>query len=445
MIYARRWIDSRWLACAAIVALSADWQKPASAAEFRGDQTVHVQADEVIEGDLYVFGEKITIEGTIKGDLIAFGSQIVVKGPVEGDLIAAGQSLLVESQLADDARVAGQVIKFAASSQIAGDLVAAGMSLELEQGATVGGDVLYAGYQADLSGDIDGDLKAGMGNCRLAGAIGGDVNIEAGGDAGSPPASTFGPTPLPMPSVAPGLTVASTAKVDGEFHYTAAKEADVEEGATFATPPEFTQQQGPATEPAPTTTQIVLGKLRHYACVALLGLLMIALLPRWSTSLADNIRTRPLASLLGGVIAFVAFFIVLIVLIVAVVIIAILAGMATLGELSAVVIVLGILSTIGLIGGFWLFTTYLGQAIASLAIGRLATGRLGAQQTLLAFAVGLVVFALLCSIPYAGGIIALVGMVLALGGLALWMIAGRPPLAVAGTADIPASKVAQPT
>ena len=111
------------------------------------------------------------------------------------------------------------------------------------------------------------------------------------------------------------------------------------------------------------------------------------------------------------------------------------------GELSAITIVLGLLSFVGLIGGFWLFTTYLGQAVASLAIGRLVTGSLGARQIAVAFLAGLVIFALACSVPYVGGMIAFAGMLLALGGLALWLISGRAPET---TAAVPAKAVPAP-
>jgi hypothetical protein len=434
-LFARRQIAlfvSLWMVAAA-------WPFAAQAAEFRSDKkTVHVKADEVIEGDLYAVGEKVTIEGTIKGDLIVFGSQIEVKGTVEGDLAAAGQTVLVESEIGDDARIAGQVVKFAAASKVAGDLLAAGMSLELEEGATVGGDVIVYAYQTDLSGDISGNVQGGMANARLAGAIGGDVNLDIGGDASSPPPETFGPPPLlAMPRVPAGLTVASTAKIDGKLSYTGTMEAEIEEGATTGDEVEFKRQKV-AQAAAPTTRDIVLGHLRHFACVAMLGLAMVLLLPRWSTTLADNVRTRPLLSLVGGIAGIVLFVVLLVVLVVGVIALAVFFGWATLGEMSAVVIVLGILSGIGLIGGFWLFTSYLAQAIASLALGRLATGAFGAERTLVAFVLGFVVFALLCVIPYAGPWIALLGVLLALGALMLWIFGGFGSSPAVGASAKPA-------
>ena len=50
----------------------------AVSAEFRGGEQFVLKADETIADDLYVFGQRITIDGTVQGDLVAFGEQITV-------------------------------------------------------------------------------------------------------------------------------------------------------------------------------------------------------------------------------------------------------------------------------------------------------------------------------------------------------------------------------
>ena len=396
------------------------------AAETRTDQTVVIKADETIEDDLYVFGEKVTIEGTVKGDLIVFGGQIVIKGDVEGDIAAAGQTILIEGNVTDDVRFAGQVLKIASGAKVDGDVFGAGLSLELEGNAAVGGDVYYAGYQAALRGAIDGDVHGGMAHCALGGAIGGDVNVEVGGTDADPPPQQFGPPPpLAMPDVPHGLTVESAAKIDGKLTYSALREAKVANKESLVGGVNFKQQQAAAAAPPPTATEIALQQVRHFACVGVLGLAMILLMPRSSITLSDNIRRQPLASLLGGAGAIVLFFVLLAAIIVGAIVLAILFAMATLGELAAVTIAIGLLGCISLSGAFWLFSTYIAQVVASLAIGRLALTAPDRGQALAAFAVGLVVFALLCSIPYLGPAVAWIGMLLALGALLLCLIGYR--------------------
>ncbi len=81
-----------------------------SHAEVRQGNEVTIAEDEVIDDDLYVFAQKVTVNGTIKGDLIVFAQQININGSVDGDLIAAAQQVLVNGKVSDDARIAGQVL-----------------------------------------------------------------------------------------------------------------------------------------------------------------------------------------------------------------------------------------------------------------------------------------------------------------------------------------------
>ncbi len=47
-----------------------------------------VPEGDVVEEDLYAFGELVLIEGTIRGDLFAVAGELRVTGSVEGDVIA---------------------------------------------------------------------------------------------------------------------------------------------------------------------------------------------------------------------------------------------------------------------------------------------------------------------------------------------------------------------
>ena len=406
--------------------------------ETRSGEKVHIKADEVIEGDLYAFGEKVIVEGTIKGDLIAFGKEIVVKGSVEGDVAAAGQSVLIEGQIGDDARLAGQVIKLASKSHVKGDVVAAGQSFELEDEAQISGDAALAGAQADLSGDIAGKLKAGVANCRIAGTITGDINLEVGGHDG--PMPSFGPPPaVGMPTVPAGLTIDSTAILKGKLVYTGPREAKIDDEAELASEAVFNQEVDEP-KPAPTAVERALPYLRHVVTVALLGLVMVLLLPRWSAGWSETLRTRPLLSIVGGIGLIALFIVALIALLIGVVLLAMLLGALTLEEMAVVVAVLGMLSGIGLTGGFWLVTVYLATAIAGLTIGRLIIPSARGLDTVLPFVIGFALLAAVSSIPYVGVVIAWAAMLGGLGALGLWWVQPRQPESL----PIPAQLVPAP-
>lgn len=109
--------------------------------------------------------------------------------------------------------------------------------------------------------------------------------------------------------------------------------------------------------------------------------------------------------------------------------------------MALVTIILAMLACISLAGGYWLFSAYIAQVVASLAIGRLALQSPDRGTALAAFAAGLVIFAVLCSIPYAyvGTVVAWVGMLLALGALLLCLfgLRRRPETAMEGKPVLP--------
>jgi len=60
--------------------------------------SVEIDEDEVIEGDLVVFGGSATIAGRVTGDAVVFGGRVVLEesGVVEGDLATMGGSIVRE-------------------------------------------------------------------------------------------------------------------------------------------------------------------------------------------------------------------------------------------------------------------------------------------------------------------------------------------------------------
>lgn len=418
-----------------------DW---APAAEFRSGESVVIGAKETIKDDLYVAGQKIVIDGIIEGDLIALGQDITINGEVKGDIIAAAQSIEAIGTLGDDVRIAGQALKIASTAKISGDVVAAGMSLECEPSSTVGGDMIYAGYQGLFGGEIEQDLLAAMSSCWLKGNIGGNVELNVDGDESAPSASAMAggnPPRVSMPNVPGGLTVADSAVIDGKFKYTSRREAKVDPAAKIAGRTEhLIPEVKPGEAPrVPTLVDKSLVRARHLACVLLVGLGSLLVLPRWTSAWAENIRTRPLASFLGGIAGMVGFIVFLIAALVIMIVLAVLFGSATLDELVPLVVVGGIVSYGVVIFGFVLFATFLSEALVGLAIGRFAVSQAGLVPRLLALIVGTLLVVLILSIPYVGGMIGFVVFLLGMGGYLTWL-AGFGSVAepdVVATADVP--------
>ncbi len=405
------------------------------AAEIRmgKEKEVTIEKDEVIKDDLYIFGEKIKIDGTVEGDVIAFGQQITINGTVTGNVMAAGQTVVVTGK-AGGARIAGQVLKLESTAKLDGDLLAAGFSLECEKDSAVSGDALFAGYQALLAGTISDDLRAAMANCRLEGMFGGDVKIAAGGDDNGPPPSAFGPPPpVAFPAVPGGLTIADTVTIEGDVRYESPREAKIDAGATLNgevthVKPQPKVEKGEAA--APRQNALVakfFTRAKHIACVALVGLLALLVLPRWSTAWADTIRTRPAASFASGLVGMAAFLVLLVLALIVIGIATVLLVGVRLTELVPMVLIGGAVGYAALIVGFWLLSAFLAEALTGLAIGRTAIRTDALPARLLALVIGAVVIGLLLSVPYLGWLVGFAITILGIGSIGLWMTGQGTP------------------
>jgi len=404
----------------------------AQAAQFRSGGTVIIEADEIVGEDLYVFGGEVIVHGTVQGDLVVFAGQITVNGMVTGDLSASGRTVVLNGAVGDDIRMVGEVLKLGSTSEVGDDIIAAGFSFESEDESTVDGDICYAGYQARFAGTVGKDITGTMSNCELIGAVGGDVRIGLNPDETASETKDIRPAPpVPAPGVPAGLTVASAAEIDGVLSYRSPIKGNIEEGADIAGGIEYEPHVVSSPKAEPTNVDKALALARQFACLAIVGLCLLLILPRWSQGLAESVRTRPLASLGSGLLGILFFAVSLIVLLVVIVALAFGFGLLTLDGMIPVVLIVGLLSVIGLAGGFWFFVFYIAQIAVSLALGRfmLFAGR--TNHRILPFLAGLVVLVVLMNLHhvtnlrYAGEITNAIVAVVGFGGLVLWIIGSR--------------------
>jgi len=167
---------------------------PVLAFNVRSGDNVIVASGEVIDGDLYVGGETIIIDGTINGDLIAAGKTIMVNGTVNGNTIAAGGTIDINGEVTHAVRVIGETLNI--SGTIGRDLLVAGEEVSLASTAEIGGDLLLGAGSALIDGFIKGDINSGVEH----------------------------------------LTIASTASIQGKLIYISENEANIQSGAQIRGP-----------------------------------------------------------------------------------------------------------------------------------------------------------------------------------------------------------------
>ena len=85
----RRWVRPT-VSAAFVCAIALIVPATALAAEVRSGDTVTVGPDQIIDDDLYVFGNNVLVQGSVHGDVIAAGSSVTIAGHVTGSVMAAG-------------------------------------------------------------------------------------------------------------------------------------------------------------------------------------------------------------------------------------------------------------------------------------------------------------------------------------------------------------------
>ena len=422
---------------------------PASAFDGRSGENIVIESNEVIDDDLYVTAATFVLDGTVNGDLIAAGQTLTINGKVDGDVMAAGQTIVVHGEVTGAIRMAGSVLLVDEAASIGGDIIAAGYSLETREGSTIGQDLVFAGGQSLLAGDVARNLQVATGAFELRGTVGGNVNADVGeanaGYAGPPPTLFMPPSSVSIPTVAPGLRIAESAKVEGSLDYTQSEDLAIPAGVVAGKVTRSQPATNRAAPPQETTSDRIVSWgvniLRASITLILIGLLLLWLFPSFVQGLSLKVQSATWPSLGWGLVAYAGFFLVVLLIIAGTILGALLFGLLTLGGVAGTIVSVGLLSLIALIVGFVLVTSFVAKIVFGEALGRWLLARANSPLAghrfwpmVIGVVVTVVVIALL-SFPlipgFLGGLLNFAVILFGLGALWLWgreRMARRPTL-----------------
>jgi hypothetical protein len=432
--------SNKFLAVFSLVLLASLIFAPAALAfDGRSGDRVVIGANEVINDDLYLSGREVIVDGTINGDLVTAAENVVINGTVTGDLWAAGSSVIVNGEVGDDLFAAGAAVTLGPDARIGDDAFGGAGSVESKSGSQVGGSFLIGAGQTLLSGEIAEDLLAGTSRLRLEGTVGGDATlaVDTRNSSWSPSSMYFGPDAPAMPSVPAGLTFAEGAKISGRLEYTSAEPQSVPSSVASQVqhqlPPVDAQVSREISRNDGVTSSL-LDNLRRLIALLLVGLLVARFFPIWIVSPAGRLQARPLPSFGLGLLGIVAFPGLWFVALGLIVLVAVLFGALTLGGLLGGSLALGF-SSLGLATViFFLALGYLPQTIVAYLGGRWILQRVSpssADNRYWAVVVGLIVLAVLISLPILGGLLQFLAILAGLGAIILVLWERRPQAAAA--------------
>jgi len=142
----------------------------------RTGDSVTIGVNQTVENNLYTFAGAVSLSGEVKGDVYAVGGTVTVNGPVAKDLTVIGGTVQAHSKIGDDLRVlAGDVV---VADQVGGDIFVIGGQVKILSSAKVKGNVYVYGGQAEIDGEITGEVMGSADSVVVKGVVGG-VDMSA--------------------------------------------------------------------------------------------------------------------------------------------------------------------------------------------------------------------------------------------------------------------------
>jgi cytoskeletal protein CcmA (bactofilin family) len=341
-----------------LVVLFALSAAPVFAFDGRSGDKVTISSGETVNGDVYMAGNEITIDGTVNGDVYAVGSRVTIKGTINGAITLAGQYVSVSGKIERSARLAGSEVTF--TGNIKGDVILLGSDITVGRDARIGNDLVIAGTKCNILGNVDGRVSGGASTCTIDGKIGKDVDIDVG-----------------------ALTVDSSAQILGDLTYSSENQATVKSTAKISGKQTQKQPIEKDNENKGFMAEVP-GKIAGLLMAFITALILVFIAPRRLNSAMEAVQNKLWICLGWGAVFLFAGPI------------AILIVCCTVIGLPVALIALAL----------WLIFLYLSQIPVALLIGKLIISRNQPMESkgkmLGALAIGLTILMILTWLPYIG-------------------------------------------
>jgi cytoskeletal protein CcmA (bactofilin family) len=349
----------------------------AYAFEVKVDNSIHLNKEEIADGNIYANCQEMTIDGTVNGDIIALCQKIVINGTVEGDVIAFGQNIEINGEVKGNARLAGPQITI--NGVIGHNVNVLGNDIKFTKNSAVKWDVLVAGVNGNFDGNIDGNLHGLISAASISGKVGRNINLTID-DSTSTNNSN--------------LIVTKEAVIAGNINYTATKDLTLE--STSSVSGQINKEARKVNTHNNNWLWVIFYKL---SSLILIAIVLISLKKKSLEEVTEKINSKWWQSLLIGLA--ILFF-------------------------TPPLIVLLMLTIVGIPLALMILAFYLIAILLSLIFSSYYLGNLIFKSTkfknnniYLITIFGIVIFTLLSFIPFIGWFISLLAITIGLGSLFL--------------------------
>ncbi len=331
---------------------------------------------ETSEGNLYVAGNMVKIDGHVTGDVIAAGQNITIEGVVDGDVIGFAQAITVNGEVKGSVRVFGQNINL--NGTVGRNVNTFGSNINVGSASQIDMDLMTFGAWGNFDGLVKGSLHGGLAQANINGKVGQNVDLNL--ESNSPKAN---------------LVLGPEAVIGGNLKYVSPAEAEITNPGAIS----GTVDYQAARQKTTNWSEEFMNKFFELGSLILIGLVLLGLKKKSFTAVSEIMKQKPWASLLLGLAVLVVTPIVMIILLITVI------GIPLALLLLAVYLIL--------VGVAAIYSAYY--------LGLLVADGLNKKpiNPFVALIVGLLILVILSAIPFIGGLFSFLFILFGLGALAL--------------------------
>ena len=391
---------ARFLPILLTFALALGMTTPAAAQGLVTGDTI--PAGTVMDHDVILVGQNVTIDGTVNGNAFILANQVTVNGSVDGSIILIGQNAGIGGTVSGSVYAVALTLDLAPQASILRDLYTATLSLTSGSQSLIGRDLFAIGLDSGLNGQVGRDLHTVIGPIQLYNGL---------------------------------MTLLGYDELTLKLHFETPQPVTAPSGG-LVSPLRHARYQSVVPAPAPfdwVTWGLAL--LRNWAVLLVFGLLALWLTRKPLARLGAPLLVHPWRTIGSGLVALVlSFALIGVALLLSVVLFALGLGLNFLGlwQLSLAIWVLTCACLALALAGLWFFIVFGSKIIAIYALSSWLFEKLFHRDALwlkfLALLAGTVVYALLRSAPYVGWVFDV--LVTAAGMGAAWIAlraAGKKP------------------
>ncbi len=400
-----------------------------SAREIFDQESCIIDADEVVEGDIFTLCGVLRVDGIVRGNIIGIARIAEINGEVDGGIYLAGLTLEVNGIMHRDLHFLGLDLNLnePANFSDGGNLLAISLSNTIDEGVTVPGSVISVGYQLIIDGNIEREISFWGSALEIGGHVDGDVLATVGNAESNGVATQIErlliPFDVEVTLTDPGLRVMENSIIAGRLEYTGPTKGIVDGTINGVEIHNDTSENFPTGEPTTAGLSIYLRRVfNEFVTLGLIGVIGLLFVPRQMQAPLTVMQFHPISTFGAGMLSFIISFPIVLIVALLSFLIVFIVGFLPQDEIALLSGgVLGVVN-IGSAGLFYFVALYLSRVVVGLAIGRTILKIIGRDDKTLrslfiALASGLLVLTLFSAIPVFGWIFTAMVLFLGLGAI----------------------------